>query len=54
MNDNYYKTKHRIDFYLSENGITDLSDYRLGHPATTSIIESLDRAATDKIINIEH
>src|SRR5271156_1776299 len=37
----YYKYKHRIDFYLEENGITDLSDYRLGNPV-------------DENINIEH
>src|SRR5271156_5974240 len=37
----YYKYKHRIDFYLDENGITDLSDYRLGKTA-------------DENINIEH
>ena len=43
MGDKYYKFKHRIDFYLGENGVTDLSDYRLGHPA-----------ATGKVINIEH
>src|SRR5271156_5858715 len=41
MDDKYYKIKHRIDFYLEENGITDLSDYRLYRP-------------TNKVVNIEH
>src|SRR3981189_133368 len=41
--DKYYKIKHRIDFYLEEAGITDLSEYRLGRPASTGIT-----------INIEH
>src|SRR3981189_3591567 len=43
MGDKYYKWKHRIDFYLEENGITDFSDYRLGKPATTGTT-----------VNIEH
>src|SRR3977135_1382699 len=33
--DKYYKWKHRIDFYLNENGVTDLSNYRLGRPASS-------------------
>ena len=41
--DKYYKFKHRIDFYLEEAGITDLSEYRLGKPA-----------AMGTTVNIEH
>src|SRR5271156_303148 len=39
--DKYYKIKHKIDFYLEENGITDLSDYRLCRP-------------TNEVVNIEY
>src|SRR5271156_1367737 len=42
--DKYYKIKHRIDFYLEEKGITDLSDYHLGKPAISET----------QTINIEH
>src|SRR5271156_799483 len=41
MDDKYYKNKHRTDFYLEENGITDLSDYRLCRP-------------TNDVVNVEY
>ena len=47
--DKYYKFKHRIDFYLEENGITDLSDYRLGKPAATRSETSSSGAATSEL-----
>src|SRR5271156_4099963 len=46
MNDKYYKVKHRIDFYLEENGITDLSKYSLGSPVILN--ETVD------VINIHY
>jgi hypothetical protein len=33
VHEKYYKIKHRIDFYLEDKGVTDLSDYNLGKPA---------------------
>ena len=33
----YNSFKHRIDFYLEENGETDNSKYSLGHPVVDSV-----------------
>src|SRR5271156_2794908 len=41
MDDKYYKIKHLVDFYLEENEIIDLLNYRLCRP-------------TNKVVNIEH
>src|SRR5258708_29513377 len=50
---NYDTYKHRIDFYLEENGILDNSQYRLGMPAVISDPTIVARVI-EKKINIEY